>query len=178
MIEILAAVTLLGILSTMAVAAYTRYMEKSREQANEVMASSAKAAAEDFVMDYPGEAEAVDVNPSTGEIDPKEDDPTKINYVSFKDLVNDDYLDNIKDPRDKNAECRGEVLIGIVKRKDDDYFATLDRYVYEVYECCANHNYKYTYSYKKEESDGSVKEITKKEKLSDEEIANHCPIES
>ena len=143
--------------------------------------SSAKAAAEDFVMDYPGEAEAVDVNPSTGEIDPKEDDPTKINYVSFKDLVNDDYLDNIKDPRDKNAECRGEVLIGLVE--DNDYFASLDRYVYEVYECCANHNYKYTFSYTTEEdaSSGkktSVKEITNKKKLTPTEITKHCPIES
>ncbi len=171
MIEILAAVTLLGILSTMAVAAYTRYMEKSREQANEVMASSAKAAAEDFVMDYPGEAVPVSSIDNNGKIT----FPSGTKGVSFRDLVNDDYLDNIKDPRDKNAECRGEVLIGLVE--DNDYFASLDRYVYEVYECCANHNYKYTYSYKKED-DSSVKEITKKEKLSDEEIANHCLIES
>lgn len=177
MIEILAAVTLLGILSTMAVAAYTRYMEKSREQANEVMASSAKAAAEDFVMDYPGEAVPVSSIDNNGKIT----FPSGTKGVSFRDLVNDDYLDNIKDPRDKNAECRGEVLIGLVE--DNDYFASLDRYVYEVYECCANHNYKYTFSYTTEEdaSSGkktSVKEITNKKKLTPTEITKHCPIES
>ena len=56
LIEILAAVTILGILSVLAIGWYTNYLEYSKKNSYKTMAKSISTAAEEDVMDNPGAA--------------------------------------------------------------------------------------------------------------------------
>ena len=54
MVELLATVTILGIISLMAIGGYLRYQYQAEERATEVLLNSAATAAEEFIMDNPG----------------------------------------------------------------------------------------------------------------------------
>ena len=54
MVELLATITILGIISLLAIGGYMRYQYQAQEKALEVLLSSAASAAEEFVMDNPG----------------------------------------------------------------------------------------------------------------------------
>ena len=56
LVEILAAVAILSILTVLAIAGYTRYIDYSKRESYETMAHSISVAAEEYVMDFPGEA--------------------------------------------------------------------------------------------------------------------------
>ena len=93
LIEILAAVTIMGILAGVAVPAVMRYVDKSRKQSYEAMEKSLYDAAKNYVMN-----EEIDI-PSTG----------KDLYAS--DLMNEKYLERLEDPVDKGSSCTGRVRI-------------------------------------------------------------------
>lgn len=126
LVELLAVVVILGILSGVAVIAYSRYSDRAKVQAFDTLASSAASAAEEYIFDHPGADE-----------------------VSLADLVEQQYLENIKDAGDKSKDCSGKVKITSPEESGDG--ETLDEYKYEVYLCCTLYNYKYTYPGKSKE---------------------------
>ncbi len=156
LVEILAAVTVLAILTGLAIAGYSRYIDYSKNKAYTNMAKSASVAAEEFVMDNPGiatETKKVTENGKTKYV--IKDDSAY--GVSFQELVEEGYLSGAADPNKKGSQCKGYVRVGLVKSDEEN---GLDQYIYEVDECCSTHHgrYKYLVS-KKGDSVQSVEEV-------------------
>ncbi|MBR4693346.1 MAG: prepilin-type N-terminal cleavage/methylation domain-containing protein [Bacilli bacterium] len=145
LIEILAAVTILGILSVLAIGWYTNYLEYSKKNSYKTMAKSISTAAEEYVMDNPGAA-----TKTFGE--EKEDgsieyyiDPAYANPIYITDLIEKGYLNGAQDPDNKGTNCKGSVRIGLIDFDDKN---ALDEYIYEVDISCANRNGRYLYTFK------------------------------
>ncbi len=119
LVELLAAIAILAILMTMAATAYNSYKKKARAQAYDTMAKAARDAAENYVMD----------NPTT-------------KRVTFDELLEEQYIDTITDPRKQSQNCSGKVVIDKVESTDNK---VLDNTKYTVNICCKK--YSYTYSY-------------------------------
>lgn len=120
LIEILAAVTIMGILAGVAVPAVMRYVDKSRKQSYEAMEKSLYDAAKNYVMN-----EEIDI-PSTG------------NVLSASDLMNEKYLERLEDPVDKGNSCTGSVrIVPDTATTDANSF---NSYTYYVSLKCAKYN--------------------------------------
>ena len=115
MVELLAAVTILGILTITAVIAYTRYLDKSKITAHDTLAKSAYHAAEEYVMDYP-----------------------MTTTFTLSELVEGQYLENDKDTQGNNS-CKGKITREVTTGEG------LDVDNYEIELCCANYNYTYKF---------------------------------
>lgn len=120
LIEILAAVTIMGILAGVAVPAVMRYVDKSRKQSYEAMEKSLYDAAKNYVMN-----EEIDI-PSTGYV------------LSASDLMNEKYLESLEDPVDKGNSCTGSVEIEPDTATTDAN--SLNSYTYYVSLKCAKYN--------------------------------------
>lgn len=120
LIEILAAVTIMGILAGVAVPAVMRYVDKSRKQSYEAMEKSLYDAAKNYVMN-----EEIDI-PSTGYV------------LSASDLMNEKYLESLEDPVDKGNSCTGSVEIEPDTATTDAN--SLNSYTYKVSLKCAKYN--------------------------------------
>lgn len=120
LIEILAAVTIMGILAGVAVPAVMRYVDKSRKQSYESMEKSLYDAAKNYVMN-----EEIDI-PSTGYV------------LSASDLMNEKYLESLEDPVDKGNSCTGSVEIEPDTATTDAN--SLNSYTYKVSLKCAKYN--------------------------------------
>ncbi len=116
LVEILAVVSLLGIMTGLAIMAYTRYLDYSKNRSYDIMASSASQAMEEYMMDYPTARTA-----------------------SFQELVEGQYLEPTVDPSDRDNQCRGRVDVTITNTTD------INVNHYSVKVCCANFNYTYTF---------------------------------
>ena len=114
LIEILAAVTLMGILSGIGVASYTKYQEKVRKEAYEAMEKSAYAAAQNYLQ-------------ATGSVVPAGATGKTINVQT---LVDGGYLDNLIDPRTKNTDCHSGSYVKVTKQNSSG--TTLEEYTYIV----------------------------------------------
>lgn len=128
LIEILGVVVILGILSLIGVAAYSKYLESSRQQAYDTMAKSAASAANQYVMDHP-----------------------ETTTVTFDELVEGDYLEYPVDPRVKDKACYGKVVIvpqEAINSKE------IDSEKYDVTVCCAT--YSYTYHFPKGNKENGI----------------------
>ena len=124
LIELLGAITILGIITTFAIITYSRYIEQSRKKSYKIMRESAISATEEYLLDH----------------------PTSSNVsVTFKELVDGEYLENADDPSDTSTDCKGKVTV-IENDATDSALAYND---YEVVICCAN--YYHTYNTKTKE---------------------------
>ena len=86
LVEILAVMVILGILVTLGFATYTRYQKKAIEDSYDTLRRSASNAAENYFMDH--------------------------NYadeVTIQELVDQQYLENNKDPQYDKKTCSGKV---------------------------------------------------------------------
>ena len=115
LIELLGVVIVLGIISIIAVVAYSRYIESTRQNAYDTMAKSAADAASEYEMDHIGVTE-----------------------VTFEELVEGDYLEYPYDPKDKGKQCTGKVEI---TEEEKENGLNVDKY--DVTVCCATYNYVY-----------------------------------
>ena len=119
LIEMLAVVAILGILSTVAVSAVSRFQHNARQQAYDTLTESASLAAESYYLTHPNATE-----------------------VSFETLIEEGYLENATDPGHSDANCDGKVVIttngsGVASElKDNNYSVSV---------CCENYNYTYEY---------------------------------
>lgn len=135
LIEILAAVALLGILTTVALSGFVAYLDWSRKKSYDTMAKSASVAAEQYIMDYPHAS--VPAEEAEGEDGYR-------SGITYEELSTSGYLSDISDPM--GGECTGKVIIGYIKA-DEDNKRALDKYMFVVHECCSNYKAMYTYSY-------------------------------
>lgn len=135
LIEIIAAVTLLGILTVIALSAFVTYLDWSRKKSYDTMAKSASTAAEQYIMDFPHASV------------PEDEAITEEGYqsgITYEELSEAGYLSDITDPM--GGECTGKVVIGYIKAEEDNKRA-LDKYMFVVHECCSNYEARYIYSY-------------------------------
>ena len=86
LVELLAVIVVLGILSGVAIQAYSRYRQKAVNQSYDTMSQNSANAAEEYFMDHMAE-----------------------DSVSIADLVDLQYLSEVVDPRDSSARCSGKV---------------------------------------------------------------------
>lgn len=115
MVELLAVVAILGILSGIAISVYTKYHQKAKQQAYETLVESAKEAAENYSMEHP-----------------------TASSVNFDTLVEEGYLENANDPSSKGNECAGTVRI---KAGNMGHSSRLTKNEYTVYICCSEYQY-------------------------------------
>lgn len=115
LVELLATVLILGILSVAALIAYTSYLTSTRNKAYDTMARSAANAASEYGMDYYG-----------------------VDSVTFKELYEGQYLEYPQDPSSSGKMCTGKVYI--YRNENIDAIETEE---YDVIVCCANFSYKY-----------------------------------
>lgn len=139
MVELLVTVTILGILSTLTIAGYSKYQNWARVESYNVMSHSVKQAAEDYIMDHPGDA-----NPATEDGTTHHYLPTTSRTITFKELVKGGYLKSPTDPQKKEKSCSGGVRVGYI---DEEEGAALDYYVYEIDLCCSAYQKQFVYSY-------------------------------
>ena len=88
LVELLAAIAILAILSSIAITASYRYQQKAKKQAYDTLVASAKEAAEEYAMEHPSAT-----------------------TVNFDTLVKEGYLENAIDPAAKDKNCTGTVKI-------------------------------------------------------------------
>ena len=107
LIEILAAVAIMSILSGVAVMAVTRYIEKTQREAYEIMQKTVYDAAASYHQN----------NPNVINID-----------IDISTLKTEGYLESLQDPSNKNEDCSGTVTIS----KTGGSATVLDSYTYTV----------------------------------------------
>lgn len=114
LIEILAVVAIMGIMSGLAVAAYTGYQDKVQHDSYKAMESAAHAAAQNYIQQYGI------VIPSNG---------TK-RTITVQTLVNSGLLSKLEDPKAKGATCHDGSYVNVSKQTSDK--DKLEVYTYEV----------------------------------------------
>lgn len=123
LVELLAVVSILAILTGIGMAAYNRYSEKAKNESYDILAKSAERAMEEYIMDHP-----------------------LADNVTLEELYEGQYLERPTDPNDKSEVCRGRVIA----TKEDQEEGVLEETKYKVSICCSDHNYTYEgdYAYK------------------------------
>ena len=121
LVEILAVIVILGLLTTLAAVAYSQYIDKTKDKAYLVLAESAVGAATEYNMDHFG-AET----------------------VNLQELVELEYLENLNDPNYKGHQCSGNVKI-----IHETNYDGIDTEKYEVTLLCSKYSFKYCYPQRK-----------------------------
>ncbi len=121
LIEILAAVVILGILTTVGASAVLRYIGDARDQSYDTMKKSAYSAAQDYLIHYGAYFEVGDSE-----------------EISIETLVEEGFLEPLVDPTKKDgSNCTGKVVI---TRKASGSSDELDNLEYQVCIRCAKYN--------------------------------------
>lgn len=119
LIEILAAVVILGIISTIAVPAVYKYVTKTKEFSHENMYESIYDAVKNYRL-------------NTGDIS------TAYTKADINELVDSKYLNPLIDPADRNKKCSAEVYITDCAASDDN--EVLGDQAYTVKLTCSTHS--------------------------------------
>lgn len=122
LVELLAVITILGILAGGAIVAYSKYKAKAKVQAYDTLAKSSMQAMEEYMMDHPNTT-----------------DPVTINTLYYEQ-----YLERPTDASSSENECVGNVTAEHVPAPITD--KKLDTYKYTINICCANYEYQYEYT--------------------------------
>ena len=122
LVELLATITILGILSGVAIVAYSRYKETAKIKVCDTLADAAMAAMEDYIMDNPGAEQAT------------------INALYY-----DQYLERPADASNYSQECVGTVQAKLIPSAPAD--KKLDVYDYTVNLCCSAHQFQYLFNH-------------------------------
>ena len=104
MIELMATITLLGIMSTLAVVSVSKYLNKSKKAVYRDYEDTLKNATTNYFLDHTGLLP--EINDVRG---------TKVLATT---LVNEGYLENMKDPKNNSLYCNNSSYV-IVTRKDN-----------------------------------------------------------
>lgn len=125
LVEIIAVVAIMAILMGVAVIGVTKYQESAREDSYEAMESSAHAAAQNYIQRYNLIVQTATQTPSWTEI-------------PIAELVDNEFLAPLKDPRDKHFECSGSVYA----QKEKSTSNTLSQITYKVKIICEHYTSK------------------------------------
>lgn len=118
LIELLAAIVILGILLTISLGAFGRYKDYAINQSYKALSEGAADAAENYFMDY-----------------------SNASSVSITDLATLQYLENATDPASKNNNCTGTVTKEKIKGSGNK----IDVVSLKVQLKCKNHTSCYKY---------------------------------
>ena len=116
LVEILAVIVIIGILSGIGVAAYSRYKEKAIEQDYVALQTAIKNASDEYIMDHPNATE-----------------------FTVEDLLEGEYISNIQDPKNKGSNIKGKIKV----RKDNSSSSSLGQTYFTINYCTANSNTTY-----------------------------------
>lgn len=116
LVELLAVISIIGILSGVAMSAYSKYTSKATTKSYDSLAKSAIVAAESYLSANSYKSE-----------------------ISINELYTKSYLSNINDPGDTNKKCTGVVSVTTNAASDN----ALEKYDYSVTVCCPSNNYIY-----------------------------------
>ncbi len=89
LVELLAVVTLMGVLSSVAVAAVTQYAEKAKKQDFAVLEKNMKTAINNYFIDHSSFIPAIGLSKT----------------VTAKTLIDENYLSSMNDPDKKGNQC-------------------------------------------------------------------------
>lgn len=122
LIEILAAVTILGIISTIAVVAVSKYIDKSRNEAYDTMEKTLCDAAKNYVMN-----EGLDSSVENGGA-----------TIDVSTLAEYKYVGALLDPADKSKSCDGQIVVKLLNKAASA--DSLNDYTYDVTINCTRRN--------------------------------------
>lgn len=125
LVEILAAVVIMGILTGVAVPAVTHFIERSRQKSYETMEESLKDAAFNYAMN-----EGLDF------------DEGSYTWLDSDMLMEEKYMDSMVDPADKSKICEGFVGIRNVGNGADD--DSVNDFEYCIYLKCSRYENDYS----------------------------------
>ena len=111
MVELLAAISIMAILTGVAITAVTRYQDKARQKSYQAMETSAFDAAQNYIQDK-------------GLI------ITSSKTILITTLVDEGYLPNLEDPANKGSYCHSGSQVVVTKITGSS--GTLDKYRYAV----------------------------------------------
>lgn len=118
LVEILAVIVILGILTSAAIIGVTRYKDKARKNDYDALAKSSYNAMEEYLTGHPS-----------------------YNAAKLETLEEEQFLSGRIDPGTKNSRCSGVVVADKLKSES----GKISDYKYYVYLCCSNYNKIYTY---------------------------------
>lgn len=105
MVELLAVITIIGILSAVAVSSVTQYQEKAKKQDFEMLEKTLKTAADNYLIDHSGEIPALN-NSKT---------------LTANTLLNEGYIADLKDPDKNGSNCQLTTSkVTITRRKNNN----------------------------------------------------------
>ena len=115
LVEILAVIVIIGILSSIGIVAYSRYKERAIEQDYEALRVAIQNASDEYIMDHPNATE-----------------------FTVQDLLDGEYISNIKDPKNKGQDIKGKIMV----KKDPSSDMGEKSYTINY---CATNNYNVTF---------------------------------
>ncbi len=120
MIELLAVITIIGILSSIAVGGVSQYLRKARKEDFAILEKNMKTAVDNYFIDHSSSVPAIGGNIR----------------VNAKTLTNEGYLTGLEDPNKTGASCNLEQSYVLVTRlgNANDFNMTLD---YKVCVLCS-----------------------------------------
>ena len=105
MIELLAVITIIGILSSVAVSAVTQYMHKAKKQDFEMLEKNLKAEVQNYFVDHSEDIPNIGASKT----------------ITAQTLLNDGYLKNLLDPDKNGVNCNLTSSKVVVTRRGLDY---------------------------------------------------------
>lgn len=124
MIELLAVIVIMGILSTVAIISVSRYLNKANNSSYETMIKTLYEESQNYLMDH---LDLIDELPTT---------------ITSNELLSGDYIDKLIDPKNKKGECSGNV---VVSNNSSSIESKLKNLTYKVTIKCGNTTKSETY---------------------------------
>lgn len=141
LVEMLTAITVMGILMLVAGAAVTVYLDRAKATSYTTMAQAARQSAEEYIMEYPGNA--LEENEYMQMERTNSFDVSRA--VTFDELVDLRIMKIPSDPESTSETCTGGVFI-YLNNTSANIDRVLDSYSFVVHECCINNKKKYTFA--------------------------------
>lgn len=129
LIEMLAVIIILAIITSLAVVGYTTHLKKSREKSFQVAEKSFKTALEEAYIDCLGNSPINDFCKNHGELYKEE-------TVYLSELINDNYIEPIKNPYNTEKECDINNSYIKVSKKENNVSTSLSYNSDLNYEVC------------------------------------------
>jgi len=108
LIELLGAISILSIITGIAVAAVTKYQIKARNSVYQTHEKNLKSAALNYLLDNQGEI-------------PSKNNKIKINASK---LINNQYMERLNDPVSKQLDCNAETYVEVTNKSDIENYST------------------------------------------------------
>ena len=122
MIELMATITLLGIMLTLAVVSVSKQFNKARNTAYKDYEKTLEGAATNYILNHTG-------------LLPKINDPNGTKVLATT-LVNEGYLENMKDPKNNSLYCNNNSYVIVIRKNNVGFNMDLE---YKVCLVCSKY---------------------------------------